>query len=57
MGSEIAGTIVRLPTDEAVLNHPEYKKRNYAVGSKVSAVRVLPVPILLEVSLHTCSSS
>jgi hypothetical protein len=57
MGSEIAGTIVRLPTDEAVLNHPEYKKRNFAVGSKVSAVCVLPVPILLAVALHTCSSS
>jgi NADPH2:quinone reductase len=45
MGSEIAGTIVRLPTDEAVLSHPEYKKRNYAVGSKVSAVRALFLPV------------
>jgi NADPH2:quinone reductase len=50
MGSEIAGTIVRLPTDEAVLNHPEYKRRNFAVGSKVSAVRILFLSIRLAVS-------
>jgi hypothetical protein len=30
--------MVRLPTDEATLNHPEYKKRNLAIGSKVSVV-------------------
>jgi NADPH2:quinone reductase len=51
IGSEIAGTIVRLPTDEAALNHPEYKKRNLAVGSKVAAVSMACAKIQLAVSL------
>ncbi|KAF7303127.1 NAD(P)-binding protein [Mycena kentingensis (nom. inval.)] len=37
IGSETAGTIVALPTDPAVLNDPEYKKRNFTVGARVSA--------------------
>jgi NADPH2:quinone reductase len=51
IGSEIAGTIVRLPTDQAALNHPEYKKRGFAVGSRVAAVHVAFVPIPPVVSL------
>jgi NADPH2:quinone reductase len=35
---EVSGTVVRLPTDEAVLNHPEFKKRGFAVGAKVATV-------------------
>lgn len=32
--------IVALPTDPAVLNHPEYKARGYTIGAKAIAVRV-----------------
>lgn len=32
VGSEAAGVIVALPTDPAILNHPEYKARCYAIG-------------------------
>ena len=41
MGSEAAGVIVALPTDPAVLNHPEYKGRGYAIGAKAIAVRTM----------------
>ena len=40
-GWEAAGSIVALPTDPAVLNHAEYKKRGYAIGAKAIAVRVI----------------
>jgi hypothetical protein len=29
---EASGTVVRLPTDESVLNHPEFKKRGFSLG-------------------------
>ncbi|RPD65638.1 NAD-P-binding protein [Lentinus tigrinus ALCF2SS1-7] len=37
LGSEAAGEIVALPTDEAVLNDEEYKLRKFALGGKVAA--------------------
>ncbi|KAF7302705.1 NAD(P)-binding protein [Mycena chlorophos] len=37
VGQEISGTIVALPTDPAVLEDPEYKLRNFALGARVSA--------------------
>ncbi|KAJ6520184.1 hypothetical protein C8R45DRAFT_954206 [Mycena sanguinolenta] len=36
IGTEMAGTILALPTDPNVLNDPEYKKRGYTVGAKVA---------------------
>ncbi|KDQ63083.1 hypothetical protein JAAARDRAFT_29081 [Jaapia argillacea MUCL 33604] len=42
LGMEAAGTIVQLPTDEKVVNDPDFKKRGYEVGSKV-AVMVMGV--------------
>jgi NADPH:quinone reductase len=39
IGKEAAGVIVSLPTDEAVLNDPDYKKRGYKEGSRVAIVR------------------
>ncbi|KAJ7651579.1 hypothetical protein DFH06DRAFT_1207442 [Mycena polygramma] len=35
IGTEMSGTILALPTDSAVLENPEYKKRQYTVGAKV----------------------
>ncbi|KAK7063927.1 USP domain-containing protein [Favolaschia claudopus] len=35
LGGEMAGTILALPTDDSVLNDPEYKKRGFTVGAKV----------------------
>ncbi|KAI0348244.1 NAD-P-binding protein [Trametopsis cervina] len=40
LGSEISGTIVALPTDESVLNHPIYKARGFKVGGRVAALKV-----------------
>ena len=40
VGSEAAGVIVALPTDPAVLNHPEFKARGYAIGVGAIAVRI-----------------
>ena len=40
LGSEAAGEIVALPTNEKILNDAEYKLRNFAVGGKVAAVRL-----------------
>jgi len=40
IGSEASGTIVSLPTDDAVLNDPEFKKRGFAVGGLVAAVKL-----------------
>ncbi|KAG5652070.1 hypothetical protein H0H81_006425 [Sphagnurus paluster] len=37
LGKETSGTIVALPTDEAVLNDELYKKNNFRVGGKVAA--------------------
>jgi len=39
VGLEAAGVVVALPTDPAVLKHPEYKARCYAIGAKAIAVR------------------
>jgi NADPH2:quinone reductase len=39
LGTESTGEIVSLPTDPKVLNHPEYKKRGFKIGSKVAVVR------------------
>ncbi|KAH7916395.1 hypothetical protein BJ138DRAFT_1131914 [Hygrophoropsis aurantiaca] len=36
LGKETAGTVVGLPTDEAVLNDPDYQKRGYKEGSRVA---------------------
>ncbi|KAJ7724227.1 NAD-P-binding protein [Mycena metata] len=36
LGAEASGTIVKLPTDSAVLEDPQYKKRGYVVGGKVA---------------------
>ncbi|KAF9005716.1 NAD(P)-binding protein [Hymenopellis radicata] len=36
LGQEVSGTIVALPTDEEVVNDPDYKARKYSVGSKVT---------------------
>ncbi|KAI6012610.1 hypothetical protein F5J12DRAFT_819149 [Pisolithus orientalis] len=36
IGVEVSGTIVRLPTDPAVLNDPDYQKREYKHGSRVA---------------------
>lgn len=44
VGSEAAGVIVALPTDPAILNHPEYKARRYALGAKAIAVRTMAMP-------------
>ncbi|KAJ7922781.1 hypothetical protein B0H13DRAFT_1981728 [Mycena leptocephala] len=37
IGTEMSGTILALPTDPAVLEDPEFKKRGFAVGAKVAA--------------------
>jgi len=36
IGTEMAGTILALPTDPATLEDPEYKKRGFTVGAKVA---------------------
>lgn len=35
LGTEAAGTIVKLPTDEKVLNDPLYQRLGFQVGGKV----------------------
>ena len=49
LGSEAAGTIVSLPTDQDVLNNETYKQQDFAVGGKVAVVR----PLSLYISTHT----
>lgn len=39
IGKEASGVVVALPTDESVLNNPDYKKRGYKEGSRVAVVR------------------
>ena len=39
LGSEAAGIIISLPTDQDVLNNETYKKQNFVVGGKVAIVR------------------
>ena len=39
LGSEAAGIIVSLPTDQDVLNNETYKKLNFAVGGEAAIVR------------------
>ncbi|KAG2155733.1 hypothetical protein DEU56DRAFT_768944 [Suillus clintonianus] len=36
IGKEASGVVVALPTDESVLNDPDYKKRGYKEGSRVA---------------------
>ena len=50
LGSEGAGTIVSLPTDQDVLNNDTYKKQDFVVGGKVAVVSPWSLYILL---LHT----
>ncbi|KAI0691988.1 NAD-P-binding protein [Cytidiella melzeri] len=38
LGHEASGTIVALPTDEAAVNHPIYKGRNYKIGDRVTVL-------------------
>lgn len=38
LGYEATGTIVALPTDENVLNDPEFKAKGYKVGGNVAVV-------------------
>lgn len=38
-GTESSGTIVRLPTDDGVLNDENYKKRGYQVGDRVAVYK------------------
>jgi D-arabinose 1-dehydrogenase-like Zn-dependent alcohol dehydrogenase len=38
IGKEASGIVVALPTDESVLNDPDYKKRGYKEGSRVAVV-------------------
>lgn len=39
IGKEASGVVVALPTDESVLNDPDYKKCGYKQGSRVALVR------------------
>ena len=39
LGSEAAGTIVSLPTDQDILNNEIYNQQGFAVGGKVVVVR------------------
>ena len=50
LGSEAAGSIVSLPTDQEVLNNETYKQHNFMVGGKVAIVRP---PSLYILSVHT----
>jgi hypothetical protein len=52
LGTEAAGVIVALPTDENVLNHPHFKQRGYKVGSKV-ACELDPLPKTHDTALTT----
>lgn len=38
---EASGTIAALPTDEAVLNDPRYKERDFKIGTRVTLVRYI----------------
>ena len=40
IGTEGAGTVVELPTDDGVLNNEHFKKRGYKVGVNVATVRL-----------------
>lgn len=46
LGAEAAGVIVKLPTDESVLNDEAFKRRGYRVGMKVLVVRPVTPPLL-----------
>ena len=47
VGCEAAGTVVALPTDPAVLNHPEFKGRGYSIGGKAVIVSTMTTPLIL----------
>jgi hypothetical protein len=53
LGSEAAGTIVSLPTDQDVLNNETYKQQDFVVGGKVAVVRPPSLYILLAQTLKT----
>ncbi|KAJ7109860.1 NAD-P-binding protein [Mycena epipterygia] len=36
IGTELSGTILALPTDQTVLEDPEYKRRGYTIGARVA---------------------
>jgi NADPH:quinone reductase-like Zn-dependent oxidoreductase len=40
LGQEASGTVVGLPTDSAILNDPEYRKRGFEIDGKV-AIKVM----------------
>ncbi|KAG6888329.1 hypothetical protein C0992_008829 [Termitomyces sp. T32_za158] len=44
LGEETAGTIIALPTDEAVLNNETFKKNGFQVGGKVASVSLAANP-------------
>lgn len=39
MAREVSGILLELPTDEAILNSPEFKKRGFKKGGTVVLVR------------------
>ncbi|KAI9063529.1 NAD-P-binding protein [Trametes sanguinea] len=43
LGTEAAGEVVGLPTDDKVLNDEEYKLRGFKLGTKVAVVRLEPL--------------
>ena len=61
LGSEAAGIIVSLPTDQDALNNETYKQQGFVVGGKVAVVRppslyislihTLKTPLLFRLSL------
>ena len=53
LGSEAAGIIQSLPTDQDVLNNDTYKKQGFAIGGKVAVVRPPSFYILLIHTLKT----
>ena len=53
LGSEAAGIIVSLPTDQEVLDNETYKQQNFLVGGKVAIVRPPFLYILLISTLKT----
>jgi hypothetical protein len=41
LGTETAGVVVELPTDESVINNETYKSKSLAIGCKVTSVSAL----------------
>ena len=53
LGSEAAGFIVSLPTDQEVLNNETYKQHDFVVGGKVAIVRPPSLYIFPVLTLKT----